>query len=199
MDAQSGAITANGISLTNLPIEAWREYVALVPQRPYLFYGSVFANICLARPGASEDEVVRAAEFAGAAAFINRLPHGYATEIGERGMRLSAGEAQRIAIARAFLKDAPLLILDEPTSSLDPESEMLIRQALERLVHDRTVLVIAHRRNTIASCSAGCRPGEWPARRGWRLRGFGATWHPIRWPCQCLPGRLRGGSCPGDR
>jgi ATP-binding cassette, subfamily C, bacterial CydD len=151
MDVQSGAITANGIPLTNLPVEVWREYVALVPQRPYLFYGSISANIRLARSGASEDEVVRAAEFAGAAAFIDRLPNGYATEIGERGMRLSAGEAQRIAIARAFLKDAPLLILDEPTSSLDPESEMLIRQALQRLVHDRTVLVIAHRRNTIAS------------------------------------------------
>lgn len=151
MDVQSGAITANGIPLTNLPVEVWREYVALVPQRPYLFYGSISANIRLGCPSASEDEVVRAAEFAGAAAFINRLPNGYATEIGERGMRLSAGEAQRIAIARAFLKDAPLLILDEPTSSLDPESEMLIRQALQRLVHDRTVLVIAHRRNTIAS------------------------------------------------
>jgi ATP-binding cassette subfamily C protein CydD len=151
MDAQSGTITANGISLTDLPVERWREYVALVPQRPYLFYGSISANIRLARPGASDDEVVRAAELAGAAEFINRLPRGYATEIGERGTRLSAGEAQRIAIARAFLKDAPLLVLDEPTSSLDPESEMLIRQALERLMHDRTVLVIAHRRNTIAN------------------------------------------------
>jgi ABC-type multidrug transport system fused ATPase/permease subunit len=94
---------------------------------------------------------VRAAEFAGAAEFINQLPQGYATEIGERGTRLSAGQAQRLAIARAFLKDAPLLVLDEPTSSLDPESEMLIRHALERLVHNRTVLVIAHRHNTIAS------------------------------------------------
>ena len=151
MDAQSGIITANGIALTDLPVEAWREYVALVPQRPYLFYGSVSANIRLARPDASDDEVVRAAEFAGAAEFINQLPQGYATEIGERGTRLSAGQAQRLAIARAFLKDAPLLVLDEPTSSLDPESEMLIRHALERLVHNRTVLVIAHRHNTIAS------------------------------------------------
>jgi ATP-binding cassette, subfamily C, bacterial CydD len=125
--------------------------VALVPQRPYLFYGSVSANIRLARPGASDDEVMLAAEFAGATEFINRLPQGYATEIGERGTRLSAGQAQRIAIARAFLKDAPLLVLDEPTSSLDPESEMVIRNALERLMHDRTVLVIAHRRNTIAN------------------------------------------------
>src|SRR5256714_10398209 len=151
MDTQSGRITTNPTSLTDLPVEVWREYVALVPQRPYLFYGSVSANIRLARPGASDDEVMRAAEFAGATEFINRLPQGYATEIGERGTRLSAGQAQRIAIARAFLKDAPLLILDEPTSSLDPESEMLIRHALERLMHDRTVLWIAHRRNAIAN------------------------------------------------
>ncbi len=110
MDVQGGGITANGIPLTDLPAEAWRASVALVPQRPYLFSGSVRANIRL----------------------------------------LSAGQVQRLAIARAFLEDAPLLVLDEPTSSLDPESETLIRQALERLVQDRTVLVIAHRLNTIA-------------------------------------------------
>lgn len=150
MDVQGGGITANGIPITDLPAEAWRGYVALVPQRPYLFCGSVRANIRLAHPGASDDEVARVAELAGAAVFISQLPQGYDTEIGERGTRLSAGQVQRIAIARAFLKDAPLLVLDEPTSSLDPESETLIRQALERLVQDRTVLVIAHRLNTIA-------------------------------------------------
>ena len=151
IDAQDGIITANGIPLVDLPVETWREYVALVPQRPYLFYGSVRANIRLARPGASDSEVEQAAELAGAAGFISHLPQGYDTEIGERGARLSAGQAQRIAIARAFLKDAPLLVLDEPTSSLDPESETLIRHALERLVQNRTVLVIAHRYNTIAN------------------------------------------------
>ena len=151
IDAQDGIITANGIPLVDLPVETWREYVALVPQRPYLFYGSVRANIRLACPGASDSEVEQAAELAGAAGFISRLPQGYDTEIGERGARLSAGQAQRIAIARAFLKDAPLLVLDEPTSSLDPESETLIRHALERLVQNRTVLVIAHRYNTIAN------------------------------------------------
>ncbi len=150
IDSQDGGISANGIPLTNLPVEAWREYIALVPQRPHLFYGSVQENIRLARPGASDDEVTQAAELAGAAEFITRLPQGYDTEIGERGTRLSAGQVQRIAIARAFLKNAPLLVLDEPTSSLDPESETRIRQALERLVQDRTVLVIAHRLNTIA-------------------------------------------------
>jgi ATP-binding cassette subfamily C protein CydD len=151
MDAQDGSITVNDISLSELPVETWRECIALVPQRPYLFYGSVLANIRMARPSASAQEIIEAAELAGAAEFIKQLPRGYETEIGERGTRLSAGQAQRIAIARAFLKDAPLLILDEPTSSLDPKSEMLIRQALERLVHNRTVLVIAHRYNTIAS------------------------------------------------
>ena len=150
MDVQGGGITANGIPLTDLPAEVWRASVALVPQRPYLFSGSVRANIRLARPGASDDEVAWVAELAGAAAFISQLPQGYETEIGERGTRLSAGQVQRIAIARAFLKGAPLLVLDEPTSSLDPESETLIRQALERLMQERTVLVIAHRLNTIA-------------------------------------------------
>jgi ATP-binding cassette, subfamily C, bacterial CydD len=150
MDVQSGQITVNDIPLAELPVEAWREYVALVPQRPYLFYGNVLANIRLACPNASDDEVEQAADLAGAMEFISKLPHGFLTEIGERGVRLSAGQAQRIAIARAFLKDAPLLILDEPTSSLDVNSELLIQHALERLACNRTVLVIAHRYNTIA-------------------------------------------------
>ena len=150
LDPQNGCISVNGIPLADMPVEMWRSFIALVPQRPYLFYGSVRANIRLARPDASDNEVTEAAQLAGAAEFIERLPQGYDTEIGERGARLSAGQVQRIAIARAFLKDAPLLILDEPTSSLDPESETVIRQALIQLMRDRTVLVIAHRYNTIA-------------------------------------------------
>jgi ATP-binding cassette, subfamily C, bacterial CydD len=149
MDPTSGRITVNGLPITELPIAIWRENVALVPQQPYLFHGSVHENVSLARPAATREDVERAAELAGAAEFIARLPRGYDTQIGERGSRLSGGEAQRLAIARAFLKDAPLLILDEPTSSLDPTSEALIRAALERLTHDRTVLVVAHRLNTI--------------------------------------------------
>jgi ABC-type multidrug transport system fused ATPase/permease subunit len=151
MDVHGGRITVNDIPLTKLPIETWRGYVGLVPQRPYLFYGSVLDNIRLACPTASNEEVERVADLAGATEFIHQLPQGYATEIGERGVRLSAGQAQRIAIARAFLKDAPLLILDEPTSSLDPESELHIRRALKKLMDKRTVLVIAHRYNTIAN------------------------------------------------
>ncbi len=132
-----------------MPVESWRENVALVPQRPHLFYGSVLENIRIARPGASREEVEQSADMAGAAEFIRRLPQGYETQIGERGARLSGGEAQRVAIARAFLKDAPVLVMDEPTSSLDPGSERLIRSALERLARGRTVLVVAHRLNTV--------------------------------------------------
>jgi ATP-binding cassette subfamily C protein CydD len=149
MDPLQGEILANGVRVADLPVETWRENLALVPQRPHLFHGSVLENIRLARPGASREEVERAAEMAGAAGFIRNLPRGYETQVGERGARLSGGEAQRLAIARAFLKDAPVLVMDEPTSSLDPESEREIRVALGRLARGRTVLVIAHRLNTV--------------------------------------------------
>jgi ATP-binding cassette, subfamily C, bacterial CydD len=149
LDPRDGIVAANGVPIAELPVGAWREHVALVPQRPHLFYGSVLENIMLARPGASRAEAEEAAELAGTAEFIRRLSRGYDAQIGERGLRLSGGEAQRLAIARAFLKDAPLLVLDEPTSSLDPESEELIKSALERLTRNRTVLMVAHRLNTI--------------------------------------------------
>ena len=149
VDPETGTIHANGVEITELPADAWRANLALVPQRPHLFHGSVLDNIRLARPEASREEVERAAELAGAAAFIGRLSDGYGTGIGERGARLSGGEAQRIAIARAFLKEAPVLVMDEPTSGLDPESERLIRTAIERLADGRTVLMVAHRLNTV--------------------------------------------------
>ncbi len=149
-DLQSGSILVNDLPLSLLSVERWREMVALVPQRPYLFYGSVRENLRLARPMATDEEVEQAAILAGADGFIHELSQGYETQIGERAARLSAGQAQRLAIARAFLKDAPLLILDEPTSNLDPQSETLIRESLQRLIQGRTVLVIAHRYNTIA-------------------------------------------------
>ena len=149
LDPDSGRILANGVPVSGVPVEEWRENLALVPQRPHLFYGSVLENIRLARPAATREEVERAAELAGAARFICELPEGYETPIGERGARLSGGEAQRVAIARAFLKDAPILVMDEPTSSLDPESERAVRAALGRLARGRTVLVVAHRLNTV--------------------------------------------------
>ena len=149
LDPDEGSITANGVPVTAMPVEAWRENIALVPQRPHLFYGSLLDNVWMARPRASRKEVEGAAALAGCGEFVQRLPGGYETQVGERGLRLSGGEAQRLAIARAFLKGAPLLIMDEPTSSLDPESEGWIREALERLSEGRTVLVVAHRLNTV--------------------------------------------------
>lgn len=149
LEPDEGSIVANGVPTSEMPVELWREYIALVPQRPHLFYGSLLENVWMARPQASRREVEDAATLAGCEEFVRRLPEGYETQIGERGLRLSGGEAQRLAIARAFLKDAPLLIMDEPTSSLDPESEELIREALDRLSEGRTTLIVAHRLNTV--------------------------------------------------
>jgi ATP-binding cassette, subfamily C, bacterial CydD len=144
----SGRVLANGVELAALPREEWLRHVAVVPQRPHLFQGTIRDNIRLPCRAAQHAEVARAAELAGCD-FIAALPKGYDTVIGERGEGLSAGQRQRLAIARAFLKDAPLLVLDEPTSALDPESELHIRQALSLLVRGRTVLIVAHRLNTV--------------------------------------------------
>ncbi len=146
-----GAILCGGAQISDLAPDEWRRQVSLVSQHPYLFYGSVLENIRMARPESSLDEVRQAAEMAGADLFIRQLPEGYDTALGERGSRLSQGQAQRIALARAFLKDAPIVLLDEPTSSLDPESEELIRQSLERLARGRTVLIVAHRLKSVFS------------------------------------------------
>ena len=144
-----GTITVNGEPLAGIPAGAWREYLAWVPQRPTLFDDSAAANIRLARPDATLDEVIEAAKLAHAHEFISALPQGYDTPLGERGARLSGGQAQRIALARAFLRDAPLVLLDEATARLDPANEALIRAAMARLLEGRTALVIAHRLNTV--------------------------------------------------
>ena len=148
-DPDTGCITAGGTPIHTISPANWRSHLAAVPQRPYLFAGTLRDNISLGKPRASRTEVEEAAYLAGVAEFIARLPRGYDTPVGERGARLSGGEMQRIAIARAFLKDAPILVLDEPTSSLDPLSETLIRSALARLMRYRTVLIVAHRLNTV--------------------------------------------------
>ena len=145
----SGAITAAGRPLDMFSLSQWRAGVAWTPQTPYLFNASVAENIRLARPEAPLAAVQHAAAEAGAADFITALPQGYDTVIGERGARLSGGQAQRIALARAFLRDAPLVILDEPTAHLDPAAEAVVQSALERLRAGRTLLVIAHRLNTV--------------------------------------------------
>ncbi len=148
MQPEAGGILADGKDISGMDAEHWRGRVALVTQRPHLFYGTVAENIALSRPEASREEVERAASFAGAGEFIEELPRGYDTHLGERGARLSAGQAQRVAIARAFVEDAPVLVLGEPASSLDPESEHAVERAIGRLRRGRTVLVIAHRLNT---------------------------------------------------
>ena len=145
----TGLITVNGAPLAEIDSAAWRAQLAWVPQNPYLFYGSVADNIRLARPTASLDEVIAAAQLAHADSFIADLPQGYATLIGERGLRLSGGQAQRLALARAFLKDSPLLILDEATANLDPNHERLLQTSLAQLLKGRTALIIAHRLNTV--------------------------------------------------
>ncbi|MDI6907118.1 MAG: thiol reductant ABC exporter subunit CydD [Thermoanaerobacterales bacterium] len=149
LEPDRGRITVNGLPLSEIPAEEWRARVALVPQDPYIFYGTVSDNIRLGRPGASAEEVRKAAEEAGAHRFIAELPRGYDTPVGEGGLRLSGGQAQRLAVARAFLRDAPVLILDEGTAGLDPATESGVLEALERLAQGRTVLVIAHRLNTV--------------------------------------------------
>jgi ATP-binding cassette subfamily C protein CydD len=128
-------------------LEQWRRQIAWVPQQPYLFSGSAADNIALGQPGASREAIGRAAGLAGAAEFIDALPRGYDTPLGERGLRLSAGQRQRIALARAFLRDAPLLLLDEPTAHLDPAGAGLIASALDTELADRTVILISHGRD----------------------------------------------------
>ncbi|MFF8957391.1 ABC transporter ATP-binding protein/permease [Streptomyces sp. NPDC014894] len=141
----SGRVRAGGCDLGGVDAEAWRAQVAWVPQRPHLFAASVADNIRLGRPGASEAEVRRAARAAFADDFVRALPRAYDTPLGEHGAGLSAGQRQRIALARAFLLDAPVLLLDEPTAHLDPESEAAVTRATVRLMRGRTSVVVAHR------------------------------------------------------
>ncbi|AQS58976.1 thiol reductant ABC exporter subunit CydD [Desulforamulus ferrireducens] len=149
IEPERGTIKVGGIPLSQINAAEWRNQVAFLPQHPYLFYGTVADNILLGRPEATLAEVMEAAKLAGAHQFISELPQGYQTPVGEGGIRLSGGEAQRLAIARAFLKNAPLLILDEATTGLDPANEQAVQEALHSLMQGRTVLVIAHRMSTI--------------------------------------------------
>ena len=148
-DATAGRVTIDGQDVTHATQTSLRAQIAIVPQEPVLFHRSLAENIAYARPTASLAEIERAAALANADGFIARLPKGYATLVGERGVKLSGGERQRIALARAFLADAPVLILDEATSSLDSESEAAIQEAIERLMIGRTTIVVAHRLSTV--------------------------------------------------
>ena len=148
-DVSDGSIRLDGYDIRELKLENLRQQISMVLQDVYLFYGSVRENILFGHPEASEADIIAAARVANAHEFILELPNGYDTLIGERGVKLSGGQKQRISIARAVLKDAPILILDEATSSVDMETELLIQQALERLIAGRTTIVIAHRLSTI--------------------------------------------------
>jgi ATP-binding cassette subfamily B protein len=148
-DRTAGTITLDGRDLHDYTLESLRKQISIVLQDVFLFYGSVRENLLFGRPEATEAEMMAAADAANAHDFILDLPQGYDTLIGERGVKLSGGQKQRLSIARAILKDAPILILDEATSSVDTETEQLIQQALERLMQGRTVIIIAHRLSTI--------------------------------------------------
>lgn len=148
-DINGGRITIDGQDIAQARQASLRSQIAIVQQEPVLFHRTLAENIAYARPGATQAEIEQAARLASAHDFIMALPKGYDTLVGERGVKLSGGERQRVAIARAFLADAPILILDEATSSLDSESEVLIQQAMDRLMVGRTTLVVAHRLSTV--------------------------------------------------
>ncbi|MGW3516850.1 thiol reductant ABC exporter subunit CydD [Streptomyces hydrogenans] len=154
-----GAVRVGGVDLAELDLAAWRERIAWVPQRPYLFAGTIAENVRLARPEAGDDQVRAALREAGADSFVDALPEGAATVLGEDGAGLSAGQRQRLALARAFLADRPLLLLDEPTAALDGETEAGIVDAVRRLAHGRTVLLVVHRPALLAVADRVVRIG----------------------------------------
>ncbi len=148
-DPQSGVVRIDGCDVRRFTQKSLREQISFVLQETVLFHGPVWQNIAYGKPDASRNEILRAAEIANADEFIERLPDGYDTIVGERGVTLSGGQCQRIAIARAVIRNSPILILDEPSSNLDAGSEKLVFEALDRLMHGRTSIVIAHRLSTI--------------------------------------------------
>jgi ATP-binding cassette subfamily B protein len=186
-DPTSGAILLDGVDLRDLRLADLRNQFAIVLQEPVLFSTSVAENIAYARPGASFDDIVAAARAAHAHDFIRALPAGYDTPVGERGMRLSGGERQRISLARAFLKDAAILILDEPTSSVDVHTEAVIFDAIARLMRGRTTFTIAHRLSTLDACDvrldvAGGRVGRLRTAETFGANGPSKLHGSWRWP-----------------
>jgi ATP-binding cassette, subfamily C, bacterial CydD len=161
-EPRPGTVRVAGVDLSALEMARWRQQIAWVPQHPYLFTGTVRDNIALGRPDAPMDAIAHAARLAAAGAFIGRLPDGYDTALGERGLRLSAGQRQRLALARAFLRDAPLLLLDEPTAHLDSRSAARLRDVVATEMADRTVIVVTHDESWRQACDRhiGLRDGR---------------------------------------
>jgi ABC-type multidrug transport system fused ATPase/permease subunit len=148
-DPTGGKVMMDGVDIREYKVQGLRKYIGFVLQDTVLFYGSVSENIAYGQPGATQEEIIDAARVANADEFIRRMPHGYETLVGDRGLSLSGGQRQRVGIARAIIRAGPILILDEPTSALDAESELEVMGALERLMRGRTVITIAHRLSTI--------------------------------------------------
>jgi len=148
-DVVSGAVSIDGVDVREIDLDQLHQSVSMVLQDVFLFHGTIRDNILFGRPDATEEEVIQAAKIANAAEFIDHMPNGYDSLIGERGVKLSGGQKQRLSIARAVLKNSPILILDEATSSVDTETELLIQQALDRLIEGRTTIIIAHRLSTV--------------------------------------------------
>jgi subfamily B ATP-binding cassette protein MsbA len=148
-DPQSGRIKIDGVDIREYRLKSLREQISFVLQDTLLFHASIWDNIAYGKPDADPQKVVRAAKLANAHEFIEKMPEGYATMVGERGMTLSGGQRQRIAIARAIIRDTPILILDEPTSGLDSSSEQAVIEALDRLMEGRTSIVVAHHLSSI--------------------------------------------------
>jgi subfamily B ATP-binding cassette protein MsbA len=148
-DPSGGRVLIDGVDLRDFTLQGLRGQIGFVLQDTVLFRGTVRDNIAYGRPSATDEEIIAAAKLANADEFIAKMPEGYHTMVGERGLTLSGGQRQRLGIARAIIRNAPILILDEPTAALDTESEKLVMEALERLMKGRTVLTIAHRLSTI--------------------------------------------------
>jgi ABC-type multidrug transport system fused ATPase/permease subunit len=148
-DPTSGEISIDDHPIQTFTLQSLRQQVALVSQEVVLFDDTIYANILYGKPDATKEEVISAAKAAAAHDFIISLPDGYDTYVGEQGLRLSGGQRQRLSIARALLKNAPILLMDEPTSSLDSEAEQIVQKALKRLMKGRTTLIIAHRLATV--------------------------------------------------
>jgi len=172
----SGTVWAGGADLAGVPVDPWRAQIAWVPQHPQLFAGSVAGNIALGRPGASRAAIEEAARLAGAVAFIEALPRGYDTPLGERAAELSAGQRQQLALARAFLRDAPLLLLDEPTAHLAPAAAAAIGDVIRGPLAGRTIILATHRDPGICGASQVIAlDGARPAQTAPRLVGMPAT------------------------